>query len=70
MNATKLRQTLATLGWSQREAAYQLGIAPRLMRYFAAGDPRYPIPEVVSLAMSHLVEKMPPLAQLRDKFIA
>lgn len=46
-----LREALSTLGWSQRDAAHQLEVAPRLMRYYAAGDERYPIPYVVEAAI-------------------
>lgn len=47
MNADELREALDTLSWSQREAAHQLEIAPRLLRYYASGDERFPIPRVV-----------------------
>lgn len=47
MTANELRDALDRLHWSQREAAHQLEIAPRLLRYYAAGDERYPIPNVV-----------------------
>ena len=57
MTATELRQALSTLGWSQREAAHQLQVAPRLQRYWAAGDERYPIPTVAALAIERLLEQ-------------
>ena len=61
MNATELREALATLGLSQRAAANRLDISPRLMRYFCAGDPRYPIPRVVELALERLLEDAAPV---------
>lgn len=51
MTANDLREALDTLGWSQREAAHQLEVAPRLLRYYAAGDERFPIPYVVEAAI-------------------
>ncbi len=55
MTATELRDALDRLHWSQREAAHQLEIAPRLLRYWAAGDERYPIPAVAAYALKWLM---------------
>ena len=57
MTSDELRQALAALGWTQREAAHRLQVAPRLMRYWAAGDERYPIPTVAVLAIERLLEQ-------------
>ena len=58
MTANELRAAIATLGWSQREAAHQLDVSPRLVRYWAAGDPRHPIPRVAELALAHLLSEI------------
>lgn len=57
MTANELRDALDRLHWSQREAAHELEIAPRLFRYYAAGDPRFPIPNVVSYAIKYLLKR-------------
>lgn len=56
MTADELRSALDTLGLSQRDAAHTLEVAPRLFRYWAAGDPRYPIPRVAELAIAYLLK--------------
>ena len=56
MNTQEFRDALHTLGWSQRDAAHKLEVAPRLVRYWAAGDYRYPIPAVVVIALRALVK--------------
>jgi DNA-binding transcriptional regulator YiaG len=49
MTAPQLRSTLKRLGLSQVAAAAQLGVAPRTMRYWVAGERR--IPEAVALLL-------------------
>lgn len=56
MTADQLREALSFLGWTQRQAAHELEVAPRLLRYWASGDERYPIPRVASLALEYLVK--------------
>jgi hypothetical protein len=48
-DATLVREHLEALGLSQREAARQLGIDERSMRYYCAG--KLPVPPVVFLAL-------------------
>lgn len=48
---------IAAGGYSQRGAARELGISERMMRYYCAGT--QPIPRVVLLALTHLVECPP-----------
>lgn len=55
MTADDLREALDTLGWSQREAAHRLEVAPRLLRYWASADPRFPIPAVAEYALKWLL---------------
>ncbi len=49
MTATQLRAALKRLGLSQVAAAARLGVAPRTMRYWVAGERR--IPEPVSILL-------------------
>jgi transcriptional regulator with XRE-family HTH domain len=49
MTHRQLRAALKHLGWSQLEAARRLGVAPRTMRYWIAGERR--IPESVALLL-------------------
>jgi len=58
-DADLIRQKLETLGFSQREAARQLGIDERTMRYYCAG--KMPVPSAVFLALEDL-QKSPQYA--------
>lgn len=49
MTHRQLRTALKHLGFSQLEAARQLGVAPRTMRYWVAGERR--IPESVAILL-------------------
>ncbi len=49
ITARQLRSTLKRLGLSQVAAAARLGVAPRTMRYWVAGERR--IPEAVALLL-------------------
>jgi transcriptional regulator with XRE-family HTH domain len=49
MTQRQLRAALKRLGWSQLEGARRLGVAPRTMRYWVAGERR--IPESVALLL-------------------
>lgn len=62
MTANELRQALATLGWSQRQLANELQVSPRLVRYWAAADPRHPIPRVVEIALNSMTKAPPVVA--------
>lgn len=53
MTPDEFREALSSLGWSQRQAARELGVGPRLVRYWAVG--RYPIPRVAQLALAQLL---------------
>lgn len=64
MTATELRAALQTLGWSQRQAAYELQVAPRLMRYWCAGSEHHPIPTVAALAIERLLSNATPAADV------
>jgi len=55
MTHRQLRAALKRLGWSQLEAARRLGVAPRTMRYWIAGERR--IPESVALLLRVWVAK-------------
>lgn len=52
-DATKVRDLLAKLGMGQREAARELEISERSIRYYCAGDK---VPRVVMLALERLVD--------------
>ncbi len=49
MTATQLRAALKRLGLSQVAAAARLGVAPRTMRYWVAGERRIPEPVAILL---------------------
>jgi transcriptional regulator with XRE-family HTH domain len=49
MTHRQLRTALKRLGWSHLEGARRLGVAPRTMRYWVAGERR--IPESVALLL-------------------
>lgn len=49
MTAKQLRTTLKRLGLTQVGAAAQLGVAPRTMRYWVAGERRIPEPVAILL---------------------
>jgi DNA-binding transcriptional regulator YiaG len=49
MTAKQLRTALKRLGLSQVAAAAQLGVAPRTMRYWIAGERRIPEPAAILL---------------------
>ena len=49
MTAKQLRTSLKRLGLTQVGAAVKLGIAPRTMRYWVAGERR--IPEAVAILL-------------------
>jgi DNA transposition AAA+ family ATPase len=53
MNAKELRKLLETNELSQSAAARELGMDPRSMRRYIAGDA--PIPKVVELALRFLI---------------
>lgn len=53
-DADLIRQKLEALGLSQREAARQLGIDDRSMRYYCSG--KLPVPSTVFLALEQLAE--------------
>ena len=53
-DADLIRRQLETLGLSQREAARQLGLDDRSMRYYCSG--KLPVPHGVFLALQQLVE--------------
>jgi hypothetical protein len=63
-DADFIRQHLATLGLSQREAARQLRIDPRTVRYYCAGQ--MPVPPAVMLALQQLVDANDRAAQALD----
>src|SRR3989442_794825 len=52
MTATQLRAALKRLGLSQVAAAARLGVAPRTMRYWVAGERRIPGPGAILLRAS------------------
>lgn len=52
-DATKIRELLAKMGMGQREAARELEISERSMRYYCGGEK---VPRVVMLALERLVE--------------
>lgn len=54
-DASRIRAELTRLGRSQRGAAAELGIDPRTMRRYCAGD--LPVPQVVWLALSALTPR-------------
>lgn len=56
MTADELRAALATLGWTQAEAARQLEVSSRLVRYWCAGHPDHMIPRVAELAIAYLLK--------------
>lgn len=47
MTATQLRAALKRLGLSQVAAAVRMGVAPRTMRYWVAGERRIPEPVAI-----------------------
>ena len=49
MTARQLRTALKSLGLSQVGAAARLGVAPRTMRYWIAGERRIPEPAAILL---------------------
>ena len=49
MTATQLRVALKRLGLNQVAAAARLGVAPRTMRYWVAGERRIPEPVAILL---------------------
>ena len=49
MTARQLRTALKRLGLSQVAAAARLGVAPRTMRYWVAGERRIPEPVAILL---------------------
>ena len=49
MTAKQLRTALKSLGLSQVAAAARLGVAPRTMRYWIAGERRIPEPAAILL---------------------
>jgi plasmid maintenance system antidote protein VapI len=49
MTAKQLRTALKRLGLTQVGAAAQLGVAPRTMRYWVAGERRIPEPVAILL---------------------
>jgi hypothetical protein len=53
MNAKELRRSLESHELSQSAAARELGIDPRTMRRYIAGDA--PVPKVVELALQFLI---------------
>jgi len=53
-NADLIRHRLEALGLSQREAARQIGVDDRSMRYFCSG--KLPVPPTVFLALEQLAE--------------
>ena len=55
MSPDELRESIKILGWNQFEAAQNLGIAPRLFRYWCAGDKCYPMPPVVAAGIRAMV---------------
>jgi hypothetical protein len=52
-DATKVRDLLARLGMGQREAARELEISERSIRYYCNGEK---VPRVVMLALERLVD--------------
>lgn len=52
-DATKVRALLAKMGMGQREAARELEISERTMRYYCGGEK---VPRVVMLALERLVD--------------
>ena len=59
MTPTEFRDLLASLGWSQRVAAYNLGVPYRLLRHWCAGS--RPIPTIAALALrGALADKVKP----------
>jgi transcriptional regulator with XRE-family HTH domain len=64
--ATRLRECLEALRWSQRELAAALGCNDRLVRRWTVGAPSYAVPESVGewlelLATTHI--RHPPPAE-------
>lgn len=62
MTPTRLRECLATIGWSQRGLADRLGLEETRTRRWASG--RYPIPENVAqwlerLSSAHDAARLP-----------
>jgi DNA-binding transcriptional regulator YiaG len=51
--AARVRELLAKMGMGQREAARQLEISERTMRYYCGGEK---VPRVVMLALERLVD--------------
>jgi len=49
MTATQLRAALKRLGLNQVATAARLGVAPRTMRYWVAGERRIPEPVAILL---------------------
>jgi transcriptional regulator with XRE-family HTH domain len=49
MTARKYRNALSKLGWSQLEAARQLGVNPRTSRRYALGERK--VPKTVELLL-------------------
>jgi hypothetical protein len=52
-DATKVRELLAKMGMGQREAARELEISERMMRYYCGGEK---VPKVVMLALERLAD--------------
>lgn len=52
-DATRVRELLAKLGMGQREAARELEISERSVRYYCNGEK---VPRVVMLALERLVD--------------
>jgi hypothetical protein len=52
-DATRVRDLLAQIGIGQREAARQLEISERMMRYYCGGEK---VPRVVVLALERLLD--------------
>jgi hypothetical protein len=66
-DADLIRRQLESLGLSQREAARQLGIDDRAMRYFCSG--KQPVPAAIFMALRQLEairDNDQPLAMLKD----
>lgn len=58
MTSTELRELIESSGLSQREIARMLVIDERTLRRYLAGD--LPIPKVVELAVTCLIDHAPP----------
>jgi DNA-binding XRE family transcriptional regulator len=52
-DATKVRELLAKMGMGQRQAARELEISERTMRYYCGGEK---VPRVVMLALERLLD--------------